>query len=101
MAVQFTRYTGLDQVEGHDRYAIEYGPLLMAVAGLAEGELYLRGAAGLNDLEAGLRAIPDRPLHYRFGTGSGAAGNDVEIMPYFQVTDEWFSCFPLVNTRRG
>ena len=30
---RITRYTGFDQIAGHERYAIEYGPLLMAAVG--------------------------------------------------------------------
>jgi hypothetical protein len=76
-------------------------PLLMAAVGIAEGDISFRGPVGVADLEAGLRPIPDRPLHYQLRIGSGVSAVDAEIMPYFQVTDEWFSCFQLVSTRRG
>ncbi len=94
MRLEVARYMGLDQVEDHERYSVEYGPLLMAAVGLAEGELVLGGRDAAADLAARLSPVADRPLHFRLG-------NDIEWKPYFRVTDEWFSCFPLVNTRRG
>ena len=91
MAFHFTPYTGADQVVGHERYALEYGPFLMAFDGMADSELVARGASGITDVAARFRAVPGHPLHYTIG--------DVEIMPYFQVAGEAFSCFPLVSTK--
>jgi hypothetical protein len=91
MAFRFTPYTGADQVAGRQRYALEYGPLLMVFVGLADSEWVARDASGVMDLAGKLRQVPGRPLHYTLG--------DVEIMPYFHVTGESYSCFPLINAR--
>ncbi len=91
MAFRFMPYSGADQVSGRQRYALEYGPLLMAFLGLSDSEWVARDASGLMDLAGKFRQVPGRPLHYTLG--------DVEIMPYFQVTGEPFSCFPLINAR--
>jgi DUF1680 family protein len=91
MAFRFTKYTGADQVAGHERYAIEYGPFLMAAVGLADSELLAPGLPGIMDLAARFHKVPEHPLHYTIG--------EVEIMPYFQVTSESFSCFPLIDVK--
>jgi DUF1680 family protein len=89
MALRFTPYAGADQVAGHDRYALEYGPLLMAAVGPADSELVVRGASGIMDVAARVRQVPGRPLRFTLG--------ETEIMPYFQVAEESFTCFPLVT----
>ena len=91
MAFRLTPYTGADQVAGRPRFALEYGPFLMAFLGLAESELVVRDLANVLDLPARIRPVAERPLHYTIG--------NTEIMPYFQVADESFSCFPLVTGR--
>jgi uncharacterized protein len=91
MSFRFTPYTGADQVAGRQRYALEFGPLLMAALGPADGELLVRGVSGIMDLSARVRPVPGRPLRYTLG--------DAEIMPYFQIANESFSCFPLISTK--
>jgi len=39
-----TRYTGLDKIEGHERYALEYGPILLAIEGDDDARLKAHGA---------------------------------------------------------
>ncbi len=91
MSFRFTPYTGADQVAGRERYALELGPLLMASLAPADTELVIRDAASIMDVAARLRQITGRPLHYSLG--------DAELMPYFQIADETFNCFPLVSVR--
>ena len=33
MDFKLTRYTGVDKIAGHERYALEYGPVLLAILG--------------------------------------------------------------------
>jgi len=88
MSFRFTRYTGADQVAGRERYALEYGPLLMAFLGMEESELVVRDASSIVDVAAKLRPVSDHPLRFNLGR--------TEIMPYFQIMEEPFSCFPLI-----
>jgi DUF1680 family protein len=91
MSFRFTPYTGADQVAGRERFAMEFGPLLMASVGPADGELVVRGVSGITELATRFRSVPDHPLRYTLG--------QMEIMPYFQVADESFSCFPLISAK--
>ncbi len=83
MKFRVTKYTGLDQDKRRDRYALEYGPILMALV----------GAAGLNiapdAMVAGLSRISDSALHF------GVAGYpNCKYAPYWEVQGEEFTCFP-------
>jgi DUF1680 family protein len=90
MSFRFTRYIGADQVAGRERYALEYGPLLMAFLGMEESELVVRDASAMADVAAKIRPVAGHPLHFNLGR--------TEIIPYFQIMDEPFSCFPLIAT---
>jgi DUF1680 family protein len=61
MSLRFTRYTGADRIAGRERYALEYGPLLMAFLGAEETELVVREAYGISDVAAKLKPIAGRP----------------------------------------
>jgi DUF1680 family protein len=88
--LKLTRYEGANQVPGHERYALEYGPFLLAAVGANEITLEARP----EELLRQLTPIPDRPLHFKL------AGNDLlEYMPYWQIKEQPFSCFPLIRTR--
>jgi DUF1680 family protein len=89
-----TQYVGVDQVAGHQRYALEYGPILMAATGPDEWvELNVtsssKGAEGLIDQ---LRPIAGQPLH---STIDGADG--YVYMPYFEVGRQTFTTLPVVD----
>jgi DUF1680 family protein len=92
MAFRLTRYTGTDQIPDHQRYALEYGPILLAAVGSAEVWLQVRGGHRPEDLLKRLRAKPAEPLHFT------VEGNPaIEYMPYWQVTDQPFTCFPVIE----
>jgi DUF1680 family protein len=101
MALKLTRYTGADQVVTHERFALEYGPLLMAAVGAADAELLLFLANGRPaDLLERLRPDKDNSCHFTL-SGSLYPGSDIRFIPYFEVNDQSFSCFPLVTSRVG
>lgn len=83
-----TRYSGADQVEGRERYALEYGPLLIAFLDMEESELVVRDASSILDVAAKLRPVSDQPLHFNLGR--------TEIVPYFQIMEEPSSCLPFI-----
>lgn len=89
---QLTRYTGDDQIAGQQRYALEYGPLLMAAIGSPQASLLVKNGSHPEDLIAQLRPKSGQPLHF-----SVDHNPDTEYMPYWQVDRELFTCMPAVN----
>ena len=86
---KLTLYEGIEQVNGQDRYALEYGPIIMALVGGGENaHLALQPV----DLAKKLQPIADRPLHF------AVEGNaPQEYVPYWQVQDEAFTCYPVIG----
>ncbi len=85
-------YTGADQIAGHKRYSLTWGPILYAAAGGQELALRLPAGASPAELGRNLVAKPDAPMHY---TVEGNPG--VTYMPYWQLADEEFTCFPVMD----
>jgi len=85
-------YKGADQIPGHKRYALTWGPLLYAAAGSKDAVLRLPGKGRAEELGKHLEAKAGAPMHY---TVAGNPG--VTYMPYWQVEDEEFTCFPVIE----
>lgn len=88
------KYVGLDQLDGNlDRYALLYGPVLMALVG------ELDGPGGVPRISVAPGELPE--LLQSVGPGSldhsikGYPGYTYK--PYWQLTDETFTCFPVVE----
>jgi DUF1680 family protein len=83
MSFRTERYTGIEQDPNRDRYALLYGPVLLA----------LTGATNLDippaKLPQHLRQADGKPLHF---TVDGVQG--VEYRPYWPIQGESFTCFP-------
>ncbi len=92
-ALTANRYTGVDQIPDHARYAVSYGPILLAAVGAPEIRLRLKNVRQPEDLLTHLKPKPGQPLHYLVDDDPG-----VEFMPYWQVDKEPFNCFPAVDT---
>jgi DUF1680 family protein len=93
MALTTVKYTGLDQVNGNlDRYALLYGPILMALKGPLKGSDGIPHIsitpAGLSNL---LTPISDSPLQFNV-EGYPA----FRYVPYWQVSGT-FTCFPIIQ----
>jgi DUF1680 family protein len=87
-----TEYKGVDQIPGHKRYSLTYGPLLYAAVGSSDAILHLTGGDKPEDLVQQLTPKPDAPLHFT------VAGNpDVVYMPYWQIDQQEFTCFPVID----
>jgi DUF1680 family protein len=88
------KYTGLDQIEGnYDRYALMYGPILMALQG------DLNGPGGVpqipvapDDLPGLLTPVGGDPLEYNIPGYPG-----YKYVPYWKLDTEPFTCFPVVQ----
>ena len=52
MTFKLTRYTGMDKIPGHERYALEYGPILLAIEGSDDARLLADVAKGERFREA-------------------------------------------------
>ncbi|MHB1935964.1 MAG: beta-L-arabinofuranosidase domain-containing protein [Acidobacteriaceae bacterium] len=91
IAFRLTRYSGADQTEGAPRYGLEYGPVLMAVVGSPDTALQVKGAYP-DDLLSQISAKAGAPLHFQIEHNPG-----VELMPYWTVDKESFTCLPVVQ----
>ena len=89
-AMRVTRYSGEDQIAGKERYSIEYGPLLMAVAGAAQA--HFAGASDSARFAEQLVPVEGAPLHFSIRGQSG-----LTLMPYWQIAEEQFTCFPTMG----
>jgi DUF1680 family protein len=88
-----TKYTGEDQIAGYSRYAVTYGPLLYAAVGNKQAVLRLQGSSHPEDIVKQLKPKADAALHFT------VAGNpDIVYMPYWQVEDQEFTCFPVISS---
>ncbi len=88
-ALRLTRYTGINQVAGEERYCVQFGPILLAAVGAPEVRLEC-GPGGVPDgLLKRLRPKRGEPLHFTVEENPG-----IEFMPYWQVDEETFNCFP-------
>jgi uncharacterized protein len=80
------------QVLGEDRYSIEYGPILLAAVGANDFAFKMPGESAESLLDQ-LTAVADKPLHFAMNNNSG-----VVYMPYWQVSNQPFTCLPRVQT---
>jgi DUF1680 family protein len=92
---KLAKYSGTDQIAGHKRYSLTYGPLLYAAVGPKDAMLWTSGSKP-EDLIAQLRPKPGAPLHF---TVEGNPG--ITYMPYWHVDTEEFSCFPVIEAAKA
>jgi DUF1680 family protein len=95
MAFRATRYTGLQAIPGRDRYAIEYGPILMAAVGPLDNNQQLAFSESPEHLIQSLKPIDGQPLHFSI-PGDPAH----QYMPYWLIQNETFTCFPIVTANQ-
>jgi hypothetical protein len=86
MALNVTRYTGMDQDAQHERYALQYGPTLLALVGSLDLDI---AASALLDH---LSPAAGSPLHYAI-----KGYRDCRYVPYWQVGAERFTCYPTLR----
>jgi hypothetical protein len=94
MALKVTQYIGVDRIEGRERFALEYGPLLMAALDAADSEVMLDGSDSPFELANRLQPQPEQPLHFTLPLDRSAT----VWAPYFEVGTETFSCFPFIRS---
>lgn len=88
----WTEYRGEDQIPGHKRYSLTYGPLLYAAAGSKDAVLRVSSGGKPEELLHHFAPKAGAPMQYT------VAGNpDVVYMPYLQIEKEEFTCFPVID----
>jgi uncharacterized protein len=92
-AIRVKRYTGADQISGSSRYSVEYGPVLLAAVGSPRVELSVDSGHDAEHLANHLEATADSPLHFTVRANPGQ-----RLMPYWQVSDEEFTCYPIIRS---
>jgi DUF1680 family protein len=96
MDFRLTHYTGIEKVAGREQFAIEYGPILLALVGKEPGVIDEKGNTTLpaspGDIAQRLRPKPGAPLHF---TVDGAPHH--EYIPYWQLGDQLFTCYPVLS----
>jgi hypothetical protein len=91
MGLKATTYSGFDTIPYHNRYAMEYGPILLALTGKKEAPHII---SATSDLTNHVVADPTRPLHF-----SVANNADYQFMPYWQLdSGQNFTVFPIVKS---
>jgi DUF1680 family protein len=92
MQLKLTQYTGLDKIEGHERFALEYGPILLALVGSDSAVLKVASGKRHEDILERIKQDPFRPLHF-----SIEGHPDFTYIPYWQVVTEPFTCYPVID----
>src|SRR6185437_10476685 len=92
MELRLTRYTGLDKIEGHERFALEYGPVLLALIGSDSAALRVQNSGRYEDIVRQITRDPYRPLHFSID-----GHPEYSYIPYWQVLTEPFTCFPVID----
>jgi uncharacterized protein len=86
-----SRYHGLDAVKDCERYAFEWGPLLLGVVGKLDARgRYILINQNPEHPETWADAIVGKPGHF---TVRGKP--DCSLVPYYEIGDEVFSCYPV------
>jgi DUF1680 family protein len=92
-SIRVKRYAGEDQTGGKSRYSVEYGPILLAAIGSSKVDLAIDKGQHPDDLANHLEPVAGSPLHFT------VRGNpDQRFMPYWQIAEEEFTCYPSIIT---
>src|ERR1035438_9804569 len=94
MEIRVKLYVGTDQLPGKSRYSVEYGPILLAAVGSSQVELVVDKGQDAGHLANHMEKIEGSPLHFAVRGNPGQ-----KLMPYWQVSDEEFTCYPAVDRK--
>jgi DUF1680 family protein len=92
MQLKLTRYTGLDKIKGHERFALEYGPVLLALVGSDSATLTVPGGHRHEEILKRIKQDPDRPLHFTID-----GHPEFTYIPYWKAVTEPFTCYPVID----
>jgi uncharacterized protein len=86
-----SRYKGLDAISGCERYAYEWGPLLLGVTGpLNARGRYLQIEQDPQKPDDWAMPVDGKPGHFHIQDKPGCA-----LVPYSEIGDEVFTCYPI------
>ena len=91
--LRLTKYKGAEASDTQPRYALEYGPILMAAVGANGDRPEARFAFSSADLLSRIKPKAGHPLHFAVEGES-----NYDYIPYWEVAlDQTFTCFPVVG----
>lgn len=91
VTIRLRPYAGLDQIAGDIRFSVEYGPILLAAVGSSTVKLSINRGHNLEDIAEYLEPIAGAQLQFSVRGNPGQ-----KFVPYWQVSDQEFTCFPRV-----
>ena len=91
LCLRSSRYRGLDAVSGYERYAFEWGPLLLG----AVGRLDARGRYLLIDQDPENPEVWAIPMEGKPGHFSVRDKPGCTLVPYYEIGDEVFTSYPI------
>ena len=95
--LRMTKYVGREASEAQPRYALQYGPVLMAAVGTGADRPEARFAGDIAGLLERIKPVAGQPLHYSIEDES-----DYNYIPYWEVAPkQTFTCFPIVAEKQG
>jgi len=89
MDFRVTEYKGMEKGYEKNHYAVEYGPILMAMVGVKGKKTDVGVKATPESIKTMLKKVSGKPLHFTI-----EGNTEFEYWPYFEVQEEPFSCFP-------
>ncbi len=92
MDFRVTPYAGADQIAGHRRFAVEYGPILLAAVGPLDANSAVTISAKAEDIKRWLKPKADRPLCF---TIDGDPAH--EFLPYWSIGDQTYCVYPVMQ----
>jgi DUF1680 family protein len=94
MDFSLTRYEGLDKIPGHERFALEYGPVLLAVDGSADARLVVESGSQPQDILKQIKPKFGKPLQFDV-----AGDSPQSYRPYWDLQNGPLTCYPVIDIR--
>jgi hypothetical protein len=92
MGFKLSEYQGMEHSGNEQRYALEYGPILLAVVNTGKDDQEARLAVSPDSLVKRLKPVAGTPLHFTID------GDTQHVyIPYYEVSNQVFTCYPFVG----